>query len=153
VALRRFDVWRRGLAAVAGAALAALVAWAATSLAAAPAGAEAPILGTAIGLGIGAVVIALSLGRVEAGVLACRHGSWTFAPDRSPQAPVAGELAVALDLGSFLLLTLAGSGQRRRRWLPVQRLGLEHDWHALRCAVYSPPLAAAEIVPTNESPP
>jgi hypothetical protein len=152
VALRRFDAWRWALAAVAGAALAALVAWAATSLAAAPAGAEAPILGTAIGLGIGAVVTALSLARVEAGVLACRDGSWTFAPDRSPQAPVAGELAVALDLGSFLLLTLAGSG-RRRRWLPVQRLGLEHDWHALRCAVYSPPLAAAEVVAANESPP
>ena len=151
--LRRFEVWRRALAAVALAALAALVAWAATSLAAAPAGATAPILGTAIGLGIGAVVIALSLARFESGVLACREGRWTFAPDRSPQAPVAGEVAVALDLGSFLLLTLAGSGERRRRWLPVQRRGLGHDWHALRCAVYSPPLAAAEIVAANESPP
>jgi hypothetical protein len=112
-----------------------------------------PILATALGLGVGALLLARSLVRVETGVLACRDGRWTFAPDVSSQAPLAGGLAVALDLGLFLLLTLAGSDTRRRRWLPVQRLGLEHDWHALRCAVYSPPLAAAETVAANETRP
>jgi hypothetical protein len=150
VTLRRFDVWRWAVAAVAGAALAA---WATGSLAAAPAGGEVPILVATLGLGVGALLLARSLVRVDAGVLACRDGRWTFAPDGSPQAPLVGALAVALDLGVFLTLTLAGSDTRRRRWLPVQRLGLAHDWHALRCAVHSPPLAAAETGAANETRP
>jgi len=49
---------------------------------------------------------------------------------------------VAVDLGAFLLLRLV---EQRRTivWLPVQRRGVESQWHALRCAAYSPlPLAA-----------
>ncbi len=76
---------------------------------------------------------------------------WTFASDHPGSAPLPGELAVALDLGSFLLLTLAGPGVRRR--LPVQRRGLEREWQPLRRAVYSPPLAAAETLAANEDPP
>jgi hypothetical protein len=153
VTLGRFGVWRWAVTAVAGAALAALMLWTTASLAAARAETAPWILATAIGLGLGAVVLALSLFRVEGGVLACHDGRWTFAPDRSPSHPLPAELAVALDLGSFLLLTLAGPGVLRRRWLPVQRRGLERDWHALRCAVYSPPLAAAETLAANENPP
>ena len=151
--LRRFAVWRWALVSVAAAALAVLAAWAGASLASAPGGAELPILASALGLGVGTLVLALLLGRVEGGVLTCRDGHWTLAPDGSPNAPRDGELGVALDLGSFLLLTLACSGVRRRRWLSVQRAGLEHEWHAIRCAVYSPPLAAADPVAVNESPP
>ena len=150
VTLGRFAVWRWAVAAVAGAALAALAAWAAASLASSSSEAEMPILITAIGLGIGTLLLALSLARVEAGILASHDGRWTFTPDASPHEAFAGKLAVALDLGSFLLLTVTGSGARRRRWLPVQRRGLAHEWHALRCAVYSPPLAAAETVAANE---
>jgi hypothetical protein len=154
VTLRRFGVWRGAVTAVAGAALAALVLWTTASLAAARAETAPWILATAFALGLGAIVVALSLVRVEGGVLAYRDGRWTFAPDRSPSHPLAAELAVALDLGSFLLLTLAGPAVLRRRWLPVQRRGLERDWHALRCAVYSPPLAAAaETLAANENPP
>ncbi len=73
------------------------------------------------------------------------------------RGPGSGELAVAVavDLGSFLLLTLAGTGdgeRRSRRWLPVQRRGLENDWHALRCAVYSPPLGATIASAVDETP-
>jgi hypothetical protein len=139
------------VAAVAAAARAALAVWAA--LAAATADAATWILATAIGLGLGAVLLALSLVRVEGGALACRDGRWMFAPDRSPDVPLPGELAVAIDLGSFLLLSFAGAGGRHRRWLPVQRRGLECDGHALRCAVYSPPLAAADALAANQTPP
>ena len=74
VTLRRFAVWRRAVASVAAAALGALAAWAAASMAAAASGAELPILVTALGFGIGTVLLALSLARVEAGVPTCRDG-------------------------------------------------------------------------------
>jgi hypothetical protein len=28
--------------------------------------------------------------------------------------------------------------RRRATWLPVQRRGIERQWHALRCSVHSP---------------
>jgi len=151
VTLRRFGVWRWAVAAVAGAALAGVAVWAMAALAAAPADGALPVLVTALGLGGATLVAAISLARVEAGVLACRDGRPTFAPDRSHHEPLRGELAGALDLGPFLLLTLAGHGARARRWLPEQRVGLEGDWHARRHAVYSPPLAAAETLAAYET--
>ena len=53
--------------------------------------------------------------------------------------PTPGNLAIALDLGSWMLLKFEHDltpGRRRVSWLPVQRRGLEAHWHALRCAVY-----------------
>lgn len=52
-----------------------------------------------------------------------------------------GRLEVAIDLGAWMLLRFwpdeSRPLHRRSRWLPVQRRGLERQWHALRCAVYS----------------
>ena len=45
-----------------------------------------------------------------------------------------------IDWGGFMLLRLEpqdDSNPMTPRWLPVQRLGLQADWHALRCAVHS----------------
>jgi hypothetical protein len=59
--------------------------------------------------------------------------------------PCEGQVELALDLGSWLLLSFrphAAGRTARRRWLPLQRAGLEADWHALRCALYSPRPAA-----------
>ena len=51
-----------------------------------------------------------------------------------------GTLTVAVDLGNWMLLRFVDDAVRARTaWLPVQRHGLEGDWHALRCAVHSPP--------------
>jgi hypothetical protein len=159
VTLRHFGLWRAAVAAVAFAAMAAVTAWAAATLASLSAATSGPVIATAIvlGLGLGAALAVVSLGRVESGVLACVDGRWSFAPDRAPdRRPEPGDLAVAIDLGSFLLLTLTAGdrgGRRARRWLPVQRRGLERGWHTLRCAVYSPPpdapgtLAADEPLP------
>ena len=49
-----------------------------------------------------------------------------------------GRLAVAMDLGGWMLLKFEHDLPSRRltTWLPVQRRGLEAQWHALRCAVY-----------------
>ena len=77
--------------------------------------------------------------------------SWWLSEPASASAatggePRQGEVELALDLGSWLLLSFRprGPGRRvaRRRWLPLQRAGLEADWHALRCALYSPRPAA-----------
>jgi hypothetical protein len=68
---------------------------------------------------------------------------WLAAPGAEPRA---GELRLSLDLGAWLLLQFraAPGGPRlgRRVWLPLQRRGSPADWHALRCALYSPRPAA-----------
>jgi hypothetical protein len=55
---------------------------------------------------------------------------------------VPGDLAVVIDLGPWMLLRFTPAVPARVTWLPVQRRGLEAQWHALRCAVYSPRPAA-----------
>lgn len=55
------------------------------------------------------------------------------------QDPVAGQLEVMLDLDHWMLLRFrALASPARKTWIAAQRAGLERDWHALRCAVYSP---------------
>jgi hypothetical protein len=139
VRLRRFDVWRIAVGAVAVVTLATLTAW---TLAIAPSrdGRDVSLVVlAAAGLAIATLAVAASLLRVEGGVLACSDGAWTFSADSG--AVRAGALEVAMDLGPFLLLRVGSAPPAA--WLPVQRLGLEREWHALRCAVYSPPAAAA----------
>ena len=55
-----------------------------------------------------------------------------------------GELAVAIDLGAWMLVrfapeSAAGGPSRRWRpaWIALQRRGLEAHWPTLRCALYS----------------
>ncbi|MDO9234799.1 MAG: hypothetical protein Q7U28_02040 [Aquabacterium sp.] len=51
------------------------------------------------------------------------------------------QVQVMLDAGSWLLLKFVPKGRLNplsMHWLPVQRRGIEGQWHALRCAVYSP---------------
>jgi hypothetical protein len=43
-----------------------------------------------------------------------------------------------IDLGPWLMVAFESSRPPAgRSWLPLQRRGLEHDWHALRCALYA----------------
>jgi hypothetical protein len=153
VELRRFGVWRSAVALVAVAAIAAMAAWAGLALAN-RASDSAAIAAVATALAGLSLWLAASLARVDGGTLACVDGGWTLAYRRYGVDRIeAGALTVALDLGSFLLLTLTRTGGPRRlarRWLPVQRRGLEADWHALRCAVYSPPPAASDAAAANE---
>ena len=144
VRLDRFEVWRIAVTLVAGVAMAVLVAWAMAMLDSQTATRCGLLVALAF-LGVATLGLAWSLGRVERGVLASLGGVWSFAPDHGHSR--SGPLIVAVDLGSFLLLRL---GDRRRSllWLPVQRRGLERQWHALRCAVYAPPDAA----PTASAP-
>jgi len=138
--LRRFGVWRVAVWLVAGAAIAAVAAWAVAMLDSQPESVRALVMAVAAGLSLATIGLSLSLARVEGGLLTCSEGVWAFVPDTG--ARHTGTIEVAIDLGAFLLLRLV---ERRRTiaWLPVQRRGVETQWHALRCAVYSPPPPAA----------
>ena len=77
---------------------------------------------------------------------------WHVGPAASAgQEPWVGELQVTIDLGAWMLLRFvpdAGIQGCSVRWVPVQRRGLEAQWHALRCAVYSPrPAAGVDAAP------
>ena len=61
--------------------------------------------------------------------------------DRGDPATQVGDLAVAIDLGRWMLLRFTpdvGQSGRRTAWIPVQRRGHEAQWHALRCALFAP---------------
>jgi hypothetical protein len=73
---------------------------------------------------------------------------WWLRAERAGADERRGELMVACDLGHNLLLRFVPAGSRRIGsgvWLPLRRSEVEGDWHALRCALYSPraPLVAA----------
>lgn len=142
VELRRFGVWRSAVLGVALTAIATLAAWGGLALAN-PASGSVLVVVAAAALAVASAVVAASLMRVEPGTLSSVDGAWSFTIRRDGAERIeSGVLSVALDLGAFMLLTLVRDDpphRRARRWLPVQRRGLESGWHALRCAVYSPP--------------
>lgn len=59
------------------------------------------------------------------------------------------DLRITLDLGGWVLLRYRAHGLSPRPWgsgwLPVQRYGIETEWHLLRCALHA--RGAAEAVP------
>lgn len=150
VRLRRFEVWRWAVAVIALAALATLLTWAWLTVAWRGGDGAALTLAAVTVLTIATIAAALSLVRVTAGVLSCRDGHWSFSPEARPSR--SGSLSVAIDCGSFLLLRI-DSDSGAHLWLPVQRLGIEREWHALRCAVYSPPRVAADCASAAALPP
>jgi hypothetical protein len=152
VVLTRFGVWRAAMALLAAAALAAIWAWwAAWDLAQPPDTRIALLAALVIASGM-VVALAASLGRVQTTALHWDGQGWSLRrPQRDRTAaaePVAGEIVVAIDLGLWMLLRFEPAlrvGRVRCVWLPVQRRGIETQWHALRCAVYSPrPTPTAE---------
>jgi len=134
--LRRFGVWQVAVCLVGGAAIAATAAWAHAMWDSQSESGRVLVLAVAAALSLATIGVALSLARVQAGVLSCADGAWAFVSDAGVRRT--GTLEVAMDLGALLLLRLI-ERRRTRVWLPVQRRGLESQWHGLRCAVYSPP--------------
>ncbi len=60
-------------------------------------------------------------------------------PGLAGREPRSGHLEVSMDLGVWMLLRFRPADApvlHRGMWLPVQRLGHEAAWHALRCTVY-----------------
>ena len=154
VALRHFGVWRCAVGVLALLSVASLLAWAVEGRGQWPPAA----LAAAAAACVVVLVLAVSLAGVEPGTLQLESGRWTFAPAHGAAAePEAGHVEVALDLGSFMLLSFrpvsGPSSSGAHRWLPAQRRGHEQDWHVLRCAVYSPrPADAGSSVRAAEAP-
>ena len=134
--LESFGVWHAALLGLALLDLLCLVAWAMLRPASLPAWAW------------GAVLAGAALGALAAGALRRRAvdldwdgQAWSLGePGAAAVARIRGERGVRLDLGRWMLLRFApaGRGPASVAWLPVQRRGLERQWHALRCAVFSP---------------
>jgi hypothetical protein len=134
----RFGAWRGAVVFVAAAALASMAAWLVSS----PLRQGAWVRAGAALASLAVIALAASLLRTRAPALRGDGPSWSIASAIAlPAAHVPGELFAALDLGSFLLLRFLAAGRSGRgavRWIPVERRGLEREWHAFRCAVYSP---------------
>ncbi len=142
--LQRFGVWRVAVLLVAALGAAAMVAW----LVAGESPLASPVSIVAILVMPVMAALAASLVRTPAVDLRWDGRMWHLGPPSGQ--PLSGDLSVALDLGSWMLLRFsptAPEARPRTTWLPVQRRGLESQWHALRCAVHSPRPALAEDAP------
>ncbi len=87
------------------------------------------------------VALAVSLRRTEVLTVRRDGDQWSVDSGAALLAPAVGELLVALDRGSYLLLRFRPEGRpgpAAVRPVPVGRRRLERGWHAFGCAVYSP---------------
>ncbi|MFL6661150.1 MAG: hypothetical protein ACJ8G7_03170 [Rhizobacter sp.] len=136
ITISRYGVWRAALSALIVGVLAVQAAWLWSRRDDLPAWGIASL---AV-IGVALVLAAAPLLRPQATELRWDTRCWHVMRSSHPGGDAAsGNLAIALDLGLWMLLRFdphPGSRPRRTRWLPVQRRGLEAEWHALRCAVY-----------------
>jgi len=136
VRIVRYGVWRAAVAPLIVLAFAAQAAWLATRFEDVSLATFAVLAAVDLGL-LGAAAGTLRLPAVD---LRWDTQHWSLARVSSFDEPAPGNLAIALDLGAWMLLRFdrhpSAARGRRTTWLPVQRRGLEPHWHALRCAVY-----------------
>ena len=144
VSLRRFGAWRIGIGVLAALGASVLSAW---LIARAP-GVDLLVVIAVFVTSAAFVVMVVALMKMPAVSLRWDGQLWHLgALGAATDDAVPGELAVAIDLGSWMLLHFRPVEPRRRvlvNWLPVQRRGIEAQWHALRCAVHSPRAAATD---------
>ena len=154
VCVTRFGIWRAAVLTVGLFAAFAIVAWVIQHMHALPW--PAPAGQFAVGAVVFTLVVWLTAGLVKVSAFQLRWDglSWYFNREAPTSADAttadlqAGELSIAIDLGAWLLLRFTlGTlpGDVRTCWLPVQRHGLERQWHGLRCALYSPRRAPGGI--------
>ncbi len=138
ITLHRFGVWRGAVLLLGLFGVATISAWVATR--------EEPV-GIALAIASASAVgilfwLALSLAHVPAVALRWDGLVWHVgSPTVGPDDLVPCDVVVVIDLDSWMLLRFtpaAPHAQPPVTWLPVQRLGIETQWHALRCSVYSP---------------
>ncbi len=148
VSLTRFGIWRAAVVLLTSLGTLALAGWLSG---------QDELAGVAKGVALALVAalfggLGLSLMRVPARRLSWDGQCWALLDmSAGGTEPIAGEISVAIDLGPWMLLRfrpIAASPWResmQSTWLPLQRRGIEPQWHALRCAVYSPrPVDAVE---------
>jgi hypothetical protein len=147
VSLHRFGVWRGAVLLLGLLGVATLAAWALTREGSID---NAVTIACALAAGV-LLWLTLSLARVPAVGLRWDGLQWHVGPpEAGADKSVPGDMAVVIDLGPWMLLRFkpaAPDVRPRVTWLPVQRRGIETQWHALRCSVYSPNPAPATKTP------
>ena len=153
----RFGAWRAALASLAVLGTAAMALWWHSADRPRP-----PVIGL-VALA-GALLAAWPLAqsrRLPACTLRWDGQRWHLAVTQRPAhlhgaGLAAGQLAVAVDLGGWLLLRFtaeaaAAMGWRMPRvvWIPLQRRGLESDWQAIRGTLHSPRPALSATRPAE----
>ena len=139
VVLDRFGVWRWAVLGSVAAGAGVMVAW----LMLLP---SASLTGTvrwpATVAAFGLLVLGAAAARVQPVSLRWDGQHWHLGPPAlAGREPQRGELRALIDLGPWMLLRFEpvdSTWHHRSTWVPAQRRGLEAQWHALRCAVYSP---------------
>ena len=127
VSLRRFGAWRAAIAALTLLTVLAMAAWVTQT----PAPISTNLMTFAVVASVACAALAASLWRTPHASLRWDGRLWHL-------DATTGALRVTIDLGPWMLLRFTPEDGGSARWLPVQRAGLEAQWHALRCAVYSP---------------
>ena len=134
--VRRFGAWRFVVAFIVCVAGVALGTWAVRAAATHP----LAFIGSLLVFGLCATLLARQVFRLQAVSLRWYTQRWHLGPaGMAGHEPVSGQVAIALDLGGWMLLRFlpeAGLPRRRGVWLPVQRRGHEAAWPALRSTVY-----------------
>jgi hypothetical protein len=136
VAVARFGIWRAAVATLVFVAVVAQAAWSGGRHD------DVPGWGSVVLAAVDLALIGAAAGLLRQRVTELRWDTrrWHLRPAaHAVDEPTPGNLTIALDLGVWMLLKFdpdPALPTRRTTWLPVQRQGLEADWHALRCAVY-----------------
>jgi hypothetical protein len=146
VVLDRFGVWRALVLAATLTGMGVMAVWLVSQPPSLPAVVRACLAIAALVL----LLLGASAARVRPVSVRWDGQLWHLGPpESSGHEPESGDLRVVLDLGPWMLLRFGPAGstwRHRATWLPVQRRGLESQWHALRCAVHSPrPQPGADV--------
>ena len=136
--LDRFGVWRACVLVVALIGAGVMAAWLVSQPPSMPSVVRAGLVIAAFAL----LFLGASAARVPPVSVRWDGQRWHLGPpDSAGHEPDSGDMRVVLDLGPWMLLRFEpaeSTWRARASWLPAQRRGLEAQWHALRCAVYSP---------------
>jgi hypothetical protein len=139
-------VWRWLVAALAVASAAAAAWWCAVRLGN-PAGSMA--LGVGVASVLAAIIALRALSRPPQDLRFDGQCWWLGASPAVDAHTRSTDVAVVIDLGAWMLLRFDAPAdetcERCRRWLAVERRELGPQWHALRCAVYSPRPGAPSV--------
>lgn len=151
LSVSRFGLWRTGLLVLAACASGSMLAW----WWAQPV--PLPWVDATAGVGVLLSMACLAgLWRGQPLTLRFDRQCWFLARTGSPECT--GGLAVAVDLGSWMLLRFlpqASEADANRKgrpvWIALQRRGLEPHWHAMRCVLFAArPASSSPAAPGHD---
>jgi len=146
ITVRHFRVWRALLACLGCAVSGVVIAW---GWAMFPLAGATALAACTLAVGLSLASLGSLLGIQPYSLRWDTQAWWLGRAAERGHEPMAGQLAVAIDWGAWMLLRYTPADSqglfRRSRWLPIQRAGHESAWLDLRTAVHATPgLPAAQ---------